>query len=911
MRSKVCLWIGKFLLLIPLWIQAQLLPTDFYDQKILSNLDFPTGIVFNDAGQGYIWQKKGVVRILRANGTLQTQPLIDIREEVSNWKDHGLMGFALDRDFLSNGYFYMLYAVDLYHYHHYGTPTYNPDSTVTFQATFGRVTRYQADAATNFSTVVPDSRKILLGVTAGDGIPITWEFHGLGSLITANDGTLLLSCGDGSSSIGPDKGGDQLGTLASQAIQAGIMSPDQDLGSYRAQYQGSLNGKILRIDPQTGEGLPSNPYYEAAEPRSPQSRIWAMGLRNPYRIVVRPGTGNHYPQFGAPGTLFVGDVGNGGWEEINIVDTAGLNFGWPLFEGFYWEWNFFLAGSPPHPKAPNPLYGDTGCGQEYLTFQDLMALPTPSGEISHPNPCNSSIAIPDSLPVWEQHMPAVIWSNSQWNPPIRTETMVFHEQGYPTGLSIADSLSSVEGEIFGGFSSLAGIFYTGDKFPEIYRGKYFGVDFSGWIKVFDFDENNHLKSISPFHLFAKDIIHLAANPANGALYYINLQGDIRKISYGGNPPPVAVIEADRYYGTGPLTIHFSGAASSDDMPISHYHWDFGDGSTSQDPQPIHTYAAGQNMPLGYTATLTVTDSFGLTDHAEKIIGLNNTPPIVQISSLHNGDRFPSETSLVIDLKANVQDNESPDDSLIYEWRTFLQHNAHYHPDPPIYEKEPYLLINAIGCDGEDYWYRIELTVTDPQGLSSTSTRNIFPNCEGEPSVEWLYLGANPESDKIQLSWRVDRSDLIDSFEVQRTADFFHFHRIGAVQAGPFPAHIYFFDDHTPLHGANIYRIKAWHRDRRLSFSNLIIENFPAARPLKVFPNPTEGPIQIELAQALDSWIGVELFNQHGIRRLRRQLLTTPGEAVVHQVETSQLEKGLYFYRITNGSTSYAGKIYLR
>lgn len=911
MRSKVCLWLGNIVLMFPLWIQAQVLPTDFYDQKILSNLDFPTGIIFNDAGQGYIWQKKGVVRILRANGTLQTQPLIDIREEVSNWKDHGLMGFALDRDFLSNGYFYLLYTVDLHHYYHYGTPAYNPDSTVTFQATFGRVTRYQADAATNFSTVVPGSRKILLGVTAGDGIPITWEFHGLGSLITANDGTLLISCGDGSSSVGPDKGGDQLGTLASQALQAGIMSPDQDLGSYRAQYRGSLNGKILRIDPETGEGLPSNPYYEATEPRSPQSRIWAMGLRNPYRIVVRPGTGNHYPQFGAPGTLFVGDVGNGGWEEINIVDTAGLNFGWPLFEGLYWEWNFFLAGSPPHPQAPNPLYGDTGCGQEYLTFQDLMALPTPSGEISHPNPCNSSIAIPDSLPVWEQHMPAVIWSNSQWNPPIRTETMAFHEQGYPIGLSIADSLSSVEGEIFGGFSSLAGIFYTGDKFPEIYRGKYFGVDFSGWIKVFDFDENNHLKSITPFHLFAKDIIHLAANPANGALYYINLQGDIRKISYGGNPPPVAVIEADRYYGTGPLTIHFSGAASSDDMPISHYHWDFGDGSTSQDPQPIHTYAAGQNMPLGYTVTLTVTDSFGLTGHAEKIIGLNNTPPIVQISSLHNGDRFPSETSLVIDLKANVQDNESPDDSLIYEWRTFLQHNAHYHPDPPIYEKEPYLLINAIGCDGEDYWYRIELTVTDPQGLSSTSTRNIFPNCEGEPSVEWLQLGANPSSDKIQLSWRVDRSDLIDSFEVQRTADFFHFHRIGAVQAGTTLAHFYFFDDHTPLHGANIYRIKAWHRDRRLSFSNLIIENFPAAPTLKVFPNPTEGPIQIELAQALDSWVGVELFNQHGIRRMRRQLLTTPGEAVVHQVETSQLEKGLYFYRIINGSTSYAGKIYLR
>jgi PKD repeat protein/glucose/arabinose dehydrogenase len=910
MRSKVYLCIGKLLLLIPFWIQAQVLPTDFYDQKILSNLDFPTGIVFDGAGQGYIWQKKGVVRILRTDGALQTQPLIDIQEEVSNWKDHGLMGFALDRDFLTNGYFYLLYAVDLHHYYHYGTIDYHPDSTITLQATFGRVTRYQADISTAFTTLVPGSRKILLGETIGTGIPITWEFHGLGSIIAADDGTLLISCGDGSSSVGPDKGGDQYGTLASQAIQSGIMSPDQDLGSYRAQHKNNLNGKVLRIDPETGDGLPSNPYYDASAPRSPQSRIWAMGFRNPYRITVRPGTGNHYPQVGDPGDIYIGDVGNGGWEEISIADTGGLNFGWPLFEGLYWEWGFFLAGSPPHPDAPNPLYGENGCDQAYLTFKDLMALPTPNGEIFHPNPCNPLIAIPDSLPVWELQMPAIIWSNSQWNPPVRTEVMTFHELGHPTGLGLADSLSTIEGEIFGGFSSLAGVFYTADQYPEIYHGKYFGVDFSGWIKVFDFDENNQLKSVQPFHVFAKDIIHLALNPVNGSLYYINLDGHVRKISYGGNPPPVAVIQSDRDFGSGPLTVRFSAGSSTDDGPIAQYYWDFGDGNTSTESEPVHTYTSTDSSPAGYTVKLTVADTAGLSDTTEKIIGYNNSPPRVEISSIKNGDRFPPETSFVLDLKASVHDDESANENLTYEWRTYLQHNAHYHPDPPNFAPESYLLVNAIGCGGEDYWLRIELTVTDPQGLKGKSIRNIYPDCEEGQALQWLQLDAKTLTDKIQLTWRVDDPVGIDSFEIQRTSDFYHFQRIGTVRATQALPDISVFDDYNPVHGANIYRIKAWRRNRSLSFSNLVVADYPIIAPIKVYPNPAHEQFWIEFEKTTDAATGIELFDQNGIRRLRSSLASNPGQRPEFHINIAHMAKGLYFYRITNGPNAYVGKIVL-
>src|SRR5262249_31540273 len=94
----------------------------------------------------------------------------------------------------------------------------------------------------------------------------------------------------------------------------------------------SLNGKILRVDPATGRGLPSNPFWDG-NPGSNRSRVFAYGLRNPFRFGVRPGTGDTDPALGNPGVLYVGDVGWYRWEQLNVVTHSGLNFGWPAEEG--------------------------------------------------------------------------------------------------------------------------------------------------------------------------------------------------------------------------------------------------------------------------------------------------------------------------------------------------------------------------------------------------------------------------------------------------------------------------------------------------------------------------------------------------------------------------------------------------
>ena len=68
-------------------------------------------------------------------------------------------------------------------------------------------------------------------------------------------------------------------------------------------------------------------------PASNASRVWVLGLRNPFRWSFVPGTGSTDPAAGDPGLLLLGDVGWSTWEELNLSRTGGENFGWPCYEG--------------------------------------------------------------------------------------------------------------------------------------------------------------------------------------------------------------------------------------------------------------------------------------------------------------------------------------------------------------------------------------------------------------------------------------------------------------------------------------------------------------------------------------------------------------------------------------------------
>src|SRR5439155_4549116 len=96
-----------------------------------------------------------------------------------------------------------------------------------------------------------------------------------------------------------------------------------------------LGGTVMRVDPDTGAGLPDNPLF--GSPDANARRIVAYGLRNPFRFALRPNTRE----------VWVGDVGWNTTEEINRMDVAAgaaVNFGWPCYEGAALQPGYHAAG---------------------------------------------------------------------------------------------------------------------------------------------------------------------------------------------------------------------------------------------------------------------------------------------------------------------------------------------------------------------------------------------------------------------------------------------------------------------------------------------------------------------------------------------------------------------------------------
>src|SRR5206468_8916652 len=127
--------------------------------------------------------------------------------------------------------------------------------------------------------------------------------------------------------------GSDPGTYYAQALADGILKSFENVGAWRAQEVDSLSGKILRIDPNTGNGVPSNPFYDPTHPSSTRSRVFALGLRNPYRFTLRPEPGSHDPATGDPGTFYIAAVGWSSADAQHIPTQGGQSTGWPPFGG--------------------------------------------------------------------------------------------------------------------------------------------------------------------------------------------------------------------------------------------------------------------------------------------------------------------------------------------------------------------------------------------------------------------------------------------------------------------------------------------------------------------------------------------------------------------------------------------------
>ncbi|MGH9163155.1 MAG: PQQ-dependent sugar dehydrogenase [Vicinamibacteraceae bacterium] len=701
------------------------------------------GLTFSTHGRMFAWERAGRVWIVDEGHAPVTTPFLDISDEVGGWRDFGLLGLALHPNFDENGYIYVMYVVDRHHLLHCGEPAarvgrpvcddgYNSATNEYFDAAIGRITRYTAlmpAGESDFSqatTVDEDTRKVLLGETITTGIPILHQSHGTGTLLFGEDGTLLASTGDGASYSSVDTGNARE-TYYAQAVADGIITPKENIGAYRSQLLDSLNGKLLRLDPATGDAVSSNPFYDAAGPRAARSRVWALGLRNPFRMTLKPNTGAHDPAEGHPGTIYLGDVGFETWEDHHVSKRGGENFGWPAFEGMtehgeYWNRN------TPNMDAPNPLFDGAGCTQEYFYFRDLIVQDT-RAPLSFPNPCNAAEPI-TTANVFVHTRPIIDSHHSRDN--ARWATYNGDVAEHPQiGQSNTEGTWTVEGTPFRGNAAVAGVWYTADDFPSEYHNTYFAADYGGgWIRNIVLDSNDMPQEVRPFDASPGPVVAMATHPIEGSLYYVVWPATVRKVAYTpSNSLPVAVIDADITYGPGPLTVQFVGDGSSDpDQDPLTYAWDFGDGTVSNVANPQHTFSPETPEPTGYVVTLTVTDADGAINRAQLAVSVNNTPPSLTITSPIDGTTYPITGDAVFDLTASISDAEHSADQLSCAWQTVLHHNDHAHPEPADSSCSTTTVISPLGCGDETYFYRVHLTVTDAAGLSTAASSTLLPDC---------------------------------------------------------------------------------------------------------------------------------------------------------------------------------------
>ena len=268
--------------------RAMTYPPGFSEQVMVAGLTRPTQVAWAPDGRMFIIQKDGLL-LVAAPGSSTAVPIRDFSPIVNSQRDRGLLGLAVDGQFASNPYLYLLF-------------TYALRGAETTAPMVSQLIRVPVNAANQVGAPVP----ILGTYTDGacpapdntvDCLPSEGYSHSIGSVRAAADGTLWVSNGDG-------------------------RGPSARPPQVRAYDPESLAGKILHID-RDGNGLPGHPFCPAdTDLDHVCTKVHASGFRNPFRFSLRRGGG-----------LAVGDVGWADREEINVIAAGGRSYGWPCYEG--------------------------------------------------------------------------------------------------------------------------------------------------------------------------------------------------------------------------------------------------------------------------------------------------------------------------------------------------------------------------------------------------------------------------------------------------------------------------------------------------------------------------------------------------------------------------------------------------
>ena len=653
------------------------LPPGFSDEVVTTGLNHPTNIAFAADGRVFVAEKQGIVKTWASYAALvsDTTPTIttDIRNQVDDYWDRGLLGLAVDPGWPARPYIYALYTYDALPGG--AAPRWNdvcpssPGPVADGCVVTGRLDRV---------TVNPSTGQASSAIHLITDWCQQFPSHSIGSVQFGADGRLYVGAGDGADFNKPDwgqEGGTQTatptppnpcgdppnpaGTADSDPIgaQGGALRA-QSIRSTRSPV--SLDGSIIRIDPDTGAAVSGDPLFGNAAYGPSAQRIVAYGLRNPFRFTFRPGTNE----------LWIGDVGYSTWEELDrLPDPSGsatpVNFGWPCREG---------------PQT----------GTYYTSLQN-------------PALC-SSLTSGITAPVWSYN----------------------HGAQMATGAGCTIAGSSTSGVAFS----------TSPNYPSDYQGGIFIADYSRNCIVFMPAGAGGLPDptlVRPFESGAAQPVSLVAAP-DGDILYTDFEasdptgtaGTIHRLRY--TPVSAAFSATPPDGGPLPLHVHFDASASTAAPGDTlRYTWDYGDGSPLDGPNasPLadHTFTVAGSEHVKLTVNDLTTGTSASVSHVVQA----GRPPTVSIDSPTAGATWATGDDIELSASAtDPQDSSLPDSA--FSWSVVLDHcppgqGCHEHP-----------VAQFTGATGSipapDHGYpshlHIAVTVTDSAGLTDTAEMDLQP-----------------------------------------------------------------------------------------------------------------------------------------------------------------------------------------
>ncbi|MEV7644064.1 PQQ-dependent sugar dehydrogenase [Streptomyces rubiginosohelvolus] len=560
--------------------------------------------------------RDGTVRLTDAAGSTKTSGKLDVYTH----DEEGLQGIAVDPDFTANRFVYLYYSPLL------NTPPGDAPTTgsaADFAAWKGHLnlSRFVLKAD---GTLDLGSEKVVLEVESDRGQCC----HVGGDIDFDAAGNLYLTTGDDTNPF-------------ESAGYAPIDERTDRNPQFDAQRSSGntndLRGKLLRIKP-TADGGYTVPAGNLFAPGTANTRpeIYAMGFRNPFRMSVDKKSGAVYiGDYGPDAGTTDPNRGPSGQVEFNRVTQPG-NFGWPYCTG---------------TNTPTETYGE-------YTF--------PSGPSGAKYACASGPA----------------------NNSFRNTGLTTLPPAQPAWIRYAGDAGSPPEFGGGSESPMAGPVYNFDadldsavKFPASLDGRFFATEYGRkWIKPVEVKADGSPGTIDTFPWTGTQVMDSAFGP-DGALYVLDYgtganNQALYRVEYlaGSNRSPVAKAAADKTSGPTPLAVSFSSAGSADPEGGNlTYAWDFGDGTTSTDPNPSHTYTTAGT----YNPTLTVTDPEGLTGTASLVVTAGNTAPTVTLTTPADGSLFSFGDSVPFTVTVSDPEDGTVDCSKV-KVTYLLGHDSHRH-----------------------------------------------------------------------------------------------------------------------------------------------------------------------------------------------------------------------------------------